>query len=88
MRKFDKLRDRQSFSPNYCSAVVENAMKPLYFMYQETMSIFLGSRNVVNLLYFWIFLKYAVYDPLEVPPCGPLPLCVSTDVLLTHLANN
>ena len=44
MRKFDKVSARLSFLPKYFRAVAENAMKPLIFMYHETMSIFLGSK--------------------------------------------
>ena len=44
MRKFDKVSARLSFSPKYCRAVAENAIKPLVFMYHEAMSIFLGSK--------------------------------------------
>ena len=45
MRNFDKVRSaRLSFSPKYCRAVAENAMKPFVFMYHEAMSIFLGSK--------------------------------------------
>ena len=43
MRKFDKVSARLSFSPKYCWAVAENAIKPLIFMYHEALSIFLGS---------------------------------------------
>ena len=51
MRKFDKMSARLSFSPNYCRAVAENAIKSLVLMYHEAMSIFLGSKNVPNLVY-------------------------------------
>ena len=47
MRKFDKVSARLSFSPKYHRAVAENAIKPLIFMYNEAMSIFLGSTNVL-----------------------------------------
>ena len=63
MRKFDKVSARLSFSQKYCSAVAENAIKPLVFMYREAMSIFLGSKNVLILVYFWVFQKYTVSDP-------------------------
>ena len=53
MRKFDKVRARLSFSPKYRRAVAENAIKPLMFMYNEAMSIFLGSTNVLISVYFW-----------------------------------
>ena len=57
MRKFDKVSARLSSSPKYCRAVAENAIQPLVFIYQESMSIFLGSKNVLNLIYFWDFQK-------------------------------
>ena len=50
MRKFDKVSARLSFSPRSCTTVAENAVKPLVFMYHEAMSIFLGSKNVLNLV--------------------------------------
>ena len=53
MRKFDKVSARLSFSPKYRRAVAENAIKPLIFMYNEAMSIFLGSTNVLISEYFW-----------------------------------
>ena len=53
MRKFDKVSARLSFSPKYRRAVAENAIKPLIFMYNEAMSIFLGSTNVLISVYFW-----------------------------------
>ena len=54
MRKFDKVVSaRLSFSPKYRRAVAENAIKPLIFMYNEAMSIFLGSTNVLISVYFW-----------------------------------
>ena len=53
MRKFDEVSARLSFSPKYCRAVAENAIKPLIFMYLEAMSIFLGSTNVLISVYFW-----------------------------------
>ena len=43
MRKFDKMSPRPIFTPNYCRAVAEDAIKSLVFMYHEAMSIFLGS---------------------------------------------
>ena len=54
MRKFDKVSARLSFSSKYCRAVAERAIKPLIFMYHEAMSIFLGSRYVLNLVYLWV----------------------------------
>ena len=53
MRKFDKMSARLSLSPKYCRSLAENAIKPLIFMYHEAMSIFLGSENVLNSVYFW-----------------------------------
>ena len=55
-RKFDKVSAWLSFSPKYCRAVVENAIKPLFFMYHEARSISLGSKNVVNLVYFGLII--------------------------------
>ena len=63
MRTFDNVSARLSFSPKYCRAVAEDAIKPLVFTYQEAMSIFLRSKNVLNLVYFWVFQKYPVSDP-------------------------
>ena len=51
MRKFDMVSARLRFSPKYCRAVAENAIKPVVFMYHEAMSIFLASKNVLNLVY-------------------------------------
>ena len=53
MRKLEKVSARLSFSPKYRRAVAENAIKPLIFMYHEAVSIFLGSTNVLSLVYFW-----------------------------------
>ena len=78
MRKYDKVSARLSSSPKYCRAVAKNSIKPLVFMYHEAMSIFLGSRDVLNLVYFRFFKKYAVFDPLRhipievTPPPGDL----------------
>ena len=44
---------RLSFSPKHCRAVAENSIKPLVFMCHEGMSIFLGFKNVLNLVYFF-----------------------------------
>ena len=54
MRKFDKVSARLSFSSKHCRAVAENAIKPLVFIYHEAMSIFLGSKYVLDLVYFWV----------------------------------
>ena len=43
---------RLSCSAKYCKAVAENAIKPLFFMYHKARSIFLGSKNVLNLVFF------------------------------------
>ena len=48
MRKYDKVSARLRFSPKYLREVAENSIKPL-----EAMSIFLGSKIVLNLVYFW-----------------------------------
>ena len=48
MRKFDKVSARLGFSPKYCSAVAEKAIKSLVFMYHESMSIFLRSKNLLS----------------------------------------
>ena len=58
MRKFGKVSARQSFSPKYCMVVAENAIKPLV-LYHEAMNMFLGSKNVLNLVYFWF--KYVFW---------------------------
>ena len=44
MRKIDKVIARLSFSAKYRSGVAENAIKPLVFMLNGGMSIFLGSK--------------------------------------------
>ena len=54
MRKFDKVSARLSFSPTYCRAVAENAIKPSVFMCHEARNRFSGSKNVPNFVYFWI----------------------------------
>ena len=84
MRKFDKVSARPSFSPKYCRAVAKNAIKPLIFMYHETMSIFLGSTSVLISVYFWVeyifgfkmsvFQKHTVSDPLSLTNKSPPPL--------------
>ena len=51
MKKFDKVSARLSFAPKYCRAVAENAIKPLVFLYS---TIFLGSKNFLNLVYSWV----------------------------------
>ena len=53
MRKFDKVSARLSLSPKYGRAVAENAIKHFIFVYNEAMSIFLGSTNVLISVYFW-----------------------------------
>ena len=55
MRKFDKVSARLSFSPKYCRVVAENAIKLVVFMYHEAMSIFLGSKNALNLVCYRVF---------------------------------
>ena len=54
MRKFGMLSARLSFAPKHCRLVAGNAIKPLVFMYCEAMSISLGSKNVLNLVRFWV----------------------------------
>ena len=75
MTKFDKVSARLSFSPKHCGTVAENAIKPLVFMYHEARSIFLGSKNVLNLVFLWGFQKYTVSDPrhiaIEIHPPPP-----------------
>ena len=67
MRKLDKVSARLSFSQKYCSTVAEKVMKPLVFMYHEANSIFLKSKNVSDLIYFWVFQKYAVSEEVHIP---------------------
>ena len=50
MRKFDKVNARLSFSPKYCRVDAKKAIKQLVFMSHEAMSIFWGSKNVLNLV--------------------------------------
>ena len=54
MRKFDKMSARLSFSPKYYRTIAENAIKHLVFVHHEVLSIFLGPKNVLNLVYFWV----------------------------------
>ena len=55
MRKFDQqVSARLSFSPKYCRAVAINALKSFVFMYHEAVTLFLGSKNVLSLVYFWV----------------------------------
>ena len=83
MTKFYKVSARLSFSSKYCSAVAEKAMKPL--MYHETMSIFLGSKNFLDLAYFWVVQKYAVSDPPSHTNRGPPGSTVSSEPRLITL---
>ena len=53
MRKFDKMSARLSLSSKYCRTVAKIAMKPLFFMNHETMSMFVGSKNVLKFTIFW-----------------------------------
>ena len=78
---------RLSFSPRCCRAVAENAInhakKRLVFIYHEATSILLGSKNVLNLVYFWIFQRYPVcaHPPSHtngIPPWAHRPFCYST----------
>ena len=52
--KFHKVSARWSLSPKYWIASAEKSMKPFVFMYHEAMVIFLGSKNVLNLVYFLV----------------------------------
>ena len=52
MIKLDKVSAKLSSSPNHCGTVAEEAMKHLVFMYHEAMSISLGSKNVLTLVFF------------------------------------
>ena len=54
MRKFNEVSAKLSFSLKYDKVVAENAVKPLFFMYHETMYIFLAPKNILNLVYFWV----------------------------------
>ena len=75
MRKFDKVSARLNFSPRCCRAVAKNAIKPLVFMYCEPMSIFLGSKNVLNLVYFGFFKNIlCLTPPHHIPMKSPLYL--------------
>ena len=65
MRKFYKVNARLNFSPKYYRAVAEKATEPLLFMYHEAMSIFLGSQNALNLVYFGFFKNFMC---LTLPP--------------------
>ena len=65
MRKFDKVSARLSFSPKYCRAVVKNAIKTFIFMHDEARSIFLGSKDVPNLVYFWVAYTFGVRNALN-----------------------
>ena len=51
MRKFDKVSARLGFSPRRSRQLLK---MPLMLMYHETTSIFLGSKKVLNLVYFWL----------------------------------
>ena len=44
-----KVSAKLRFSPNYCSAVAEKAVKPPVFNEHEAISTFLGSGNVLKL---------------------------------------
>ena len=52
----DKVSARLNFSTICFSAVVKRAMKLVIFMYHDAISMFLGSKNVLNLVYLWVFL--------------------------------
>ena len=56
MSKLDKVSAKLSFSPKYCSAVAKKAIfKTSSFIYHEAICIFLGFKNVVNVVHFWVF---------------------------------
>ena len=63
MRKFDAVSARMILSPKYFSTVVQKAVKPVVSMYHEATRIYFGYENVLNLVYLWVFQKYAVFDP-------------------------
>ena len=67
MRKFDKVSARLSFSPNYCRAVAETAIKHLVFMCHEAMSVFWVLKKVPNLVYFWVFKIILCLTPRHIP---------------------
>ena len=50
MRKFDNVSARLNFSPQYFSTAVKKTMKPVVLIYHEAINIFLGSKNVLNLV--------------------------------------
>ena len=52
----DKVTAGLNFSPIYFSAAVKRAMKPVIFMYHDAISMFLGSKNVLNLVHLWVCL--------------------------------
>ena len=52
MRKYDKMNARLGFSPKYCRVVAEKSIKPLVSMYHVAMSMFLGSKNALNVVCF------------------------------------
>ena len=62
MREVNKMNARLSFSPKYCKPVAENAIKPLLLMCNEAMSISSCSKNVLSLVYVWVFQKYTVFN--------------------------
>ena len=66
MGKYHKVSARPSSSRKYSFAVAEKAIKPLLFMHHKAISTFLGSKIVLNLVYFWVFQNYAVSDPSPV----------------------
>ena len=65
MRKCEKVSAGLTSSAKVCGVVAEKVIKSRVFIYHEAMSIFLGSQTVLNLVYFWVFQKYAVSDPLS-----------------------
>ena len=63
MRKFVKMSAKLSYSQKYRTAVAQNAINSVVFMYHKAMNIFLGSKTFLNLVYFWLFQKYIVFKP-------------------------
>ena len=57
MRKFHKVSARLSFSSQYYTGAAEKTMTPFVFMYHEGKSLFLGSKNVLNFVFFLVLFK-------------------------------
>ena len=52
--QYDKVSATLTFHKNIEGQLPQNAIKRLVFMYHKARSIFLGSKNVLNLVYFWV----------------------------------